>query len=548
MTPASRFSSETTGEAKPTPPAEEKPAVNFRYTMSQTRSSVAERPSMAGDVNFAHKQSARAAIEQQNLQPSMLPAYYQPNMDRSVLVDPEPDPSESVRISHAQASNQRRFQVSKTCANAILPLKSVKLANPFPEPVKMMMSRTVSDEEKAEQMLADSRSQRHMSDWARGTPGNFRSFSTDVKRWYSSASDDKCKLGKPKEQKKAACPKMRLKGCQPVARQKCERIAHDPNCKKQEAPYPAYSEFCHEDPDMKPSECRLCPWSVEDNPNFKPQKKKFHSSTSVNLRRRGLEMEESEIEPSQMAETQEPQETTAVFEEQQETPLEGMLCDMRKPDCEQPKGNQCPPGTTKAEREKKNKPEKKNKKDDKSKKAASESTLASLFNRPLLPTETQPIFSLKKSDDEDSGPQPCKIKKFKFPPCQQVKKVDEEVKEKCPKKKKKRQIRDCPGSSDGKKCEDLEQVIEYRLMANKQGDDKSKDCPRIDKSTDPDAMQDRCQRKRQGITEICPSGGVLKKKKKRGSKDNKKEASELIPPVEPEPDHPQRPQPTLRRI
>ncbi|KAJ8936742.1 hypothetical protein NQ318_016113 [Aromia moschata] len=51
----------------------------------------------------------------------------------------------------------RQFPASTTYKNVTLPLKSSKLASPFPEPVKMMPSHTVSDQEKADQMQADFR-------------------------------------------------------------------------------------------------------------------------------------------------------------------------------------------------------------------------------------------------------------------------------------------------------------------------------------------------------------------------------------------------------
>ncbi|KAJ8927932.1 hypothetical protein NQ314_019562 [Rhamnusium bicolor] len=49
------------------------------------------------------------------------------------------------------------FAASTLYKNVTLPLKSSKLANPFPEPVKVMPSHTVSDQEKADQMQAESR-------------------------------------------------------------------------------------------------------------------------------------------------------------------------------------------------------------------------------------------------------------------------------------------------------------------------------------------------------------------------------------------------------
>lgn len=51
-------------------------------------------------------------------------------------------------------------------------------------------------------------------------------------------------------------------------------------CQKVKAPYPSYSEACYEEPPERPSECKLCPWRPENNPNFKPPKKKLHTSSA----------------------------------------------------------------------------------------------------------------------------------------------------------------------------------------------------------------------------------------------------------------------------
>lgn len=51
----------------------------------------------------------------------------------------------------------RVFELSTTYKCITQPLKMSKLASPFPEPVKIMPSHTVSDQEKAEQMQADFR-------------------------------------------------------------------------------------------------------------------------------------------------------------------------------------------------------------------------------------------------------------------------------------------------------------------------------------------------------------------------------------------------------
>ncbi|KAF7279757.1 hypothetical protein GWI33_006787 [Rhynchophorus ferrugineus] len=61
------------------------------------------------------------------------------------------------------SSNYRQFEASSTYKNLVLPLKSSKLADPFPSPVKIMPSHTVSDQEKAEQMLAERRIPRNIT-------------------------------------------------------------------------------------------------------------------------------------------------------------------------------------------------------------------------------------------------------------------------------------------------------------------------------------------------------------------------------------------------
>lgn len=67
---------------------------------------------------------------------------------------------ESVEITQHQACQHkgyRNFSVSTTQKNTILPLKLSKLAKPFPDPVKVMPSHTVSDQDKADQAQAEFR-------------------------------------------------------------------------------------------------------------------------------------------------------------------------------------------------------------------------------------------------------------------------------------------------------------------------------------------------------------------------------------------------------
>lgn len=236
MTTAARGASETKEES-PKQQQEEAPK-SFRYTVCQARTSPVERPNTAGDVMATQKQNVKAAIEQQHLQPSSLPEYYQKSMEKNALINPEPEPTEETRINPKNQRSDletssvpmliksyRQFQVSKTYANAILPLKSVKLANPFPEPVKMMMSRTVSDDEKAEQMLAEARTNRTLNNTTERKSSTFRTFSTEIKRWYSKTvgrDPKKCiKLGKGQK----SCPKLRVDGCPAPARTRCDRLA-----------------------------------------------------------------------------------------------------------------------------------------------------------------------------------------------------------------------------------------------------------------------------------------------------------------------------------
>lgn len=113
----------------------------------------------------------------------------------------------------------RRFEVSKTYANVTLPLKMPKLASPFPDPVKIMSSHTISDQEKAEQMLAEARIPRRISTESEPVNAAVNHVQT---RSYSKvgANDEKCKkLGK----KKKKCVKMVAPGCIPPKSISCER-------------------------------------------------------------------------------------------------------------------------------------------------------------------------------------------------------------------------------------------------------------------------------------------------------------------------------------
>lgn len=61
------------------------------------------------------------------------------------------------------ANGYRQFEASSTYKNLVLPLKASKLSDPFPSPVKIMPSHTVSDQEKADQMMAERRIPRNIT-------------------------------------------------------------------------------------------------------------------------------------------------------------------------------------------------------------------------------------------------------------------------------------------------------------------------------------------------------------------------------------------------
>lgn len=70
------------------------------------------------------------------------------------VVDPQHSNQDTITMTH---KGYRAFDVSVTQRNTILPLKMSKLAKPFPDPVKVMPSHTVSDQDKADQAQAEFR-------------------------------------------------------------------------------------------------------------------------------------------------------------------------------------------------------------------------------------------------------------------------------------------------------------------------------------------------------------------------------------------------------
>lgn len=182
----------------------------------------------------------------------------------------------------------RKFEESMTYRNLTQPFKLSRLANPFPEPVKEMPSNKVSDQEKATQMYAESQAhaqaQAHFAQRQKQLklkpqiplqPNSIRHYSTGEKNSGTpTLKKPKCKVPKAK-----ICRKLKTgKTCPPankVTDCKDNRYVFRP-CTKKEAPYPSYSEACHEE---RSTICRSCPWMDTIHPAFKPKKKNFHTAS-----------------------------------------------------------------------------------------------------------------------------------------------------------------------------------------------------------------------------------------------------------------------------
>lgn len=121
----------------------------------------------------------------------------------------------------------REFEQSTTYKSLTQPLKIPRLANPFPEPVKVMESHTLSDREKADIMMAEARQARQLQHHQHRLLGvqQSRKYSTfpyqeDFRREYSTKDEgSKCK-------KFTKCPKFNLKGCAPQGRKQCRLIPY----------------------------------------------------------------------------------------------------------------------------------------------------------------------------------------------------------------------------------------------------------------------------------------------------------------------------------
>ncbi|KAK9696122.1 hypothetical protein QE152_g32104 [Popillia japonica] len=97
---------------------------------------------------------AKKTVALQYLQPAMLPTFYTKTGEPFSNGLPVGQETET---SVQNSAKRREFDDSVTRMNVTLPLKAPKLAKPFPDPVKTMYSHTLSDQEKAEHMLAETK-------------------------------------------------------------------------------------------------------------------------------------------------------------------------------------------------------------------------------------------------------------------------------------------------------------------------------------------------------------------------------------------------------
>ncbi|XP_022906518.2 uncharacterized protein [Onthophagus taurus] len=281
------------------------PSNPVQYQVCQPR---ANRSGPSLVVNFASQRNAvknetevaKNAMAMQHLQPALLPEYYKPpvEINSSIYQDTTNEQEKQSSIKKA-----RKFEESSTRLNLTRPLKAPKLANPFPEPVKVMPSHTVCDKEKAELMLAEQKmaartvilpenhssrqrhqhqQQHHHHDHQQQQPVLMKC----QRRQYSTkgGSKRKCKNSKTSilcpDKSAKKCRKFKMPCCAPARIGGCtpRQISRAP-CQKIFSPYPSFSERCGELPFIRPTECNSCPWKPWKHPTFKNNNKSFHTET-----------------------------------------------------------------------------------------------------------------------------------------------------------------------------------------------------------------------------------------------------------------------------
>ncbi|GJQ75374.1 hypothetical protein Trydic_g23550 [Trypoxylus dichotomus] len=452
--------------------------------------------------------AVRKTMALQHLQPSMLPEYYKPPVEINSACMGFDNVSESV-------AKYRKFEESNTFKNITLPLKMPKLASPFPEPVKVMPSHTVSDQEKAEQMLAESKAIKNTSTKATasiqtplGPMSTTRNYTTGSAAGANS-KDKKCKLGGVKEKKK--CTKIKVPFCAPVKSFKCgKRKKKTAQCVKKPPPYPSYSETCHEDPYNKPSECKICPYKADEHPTFKPSKNSFHtfssllgktSTSKIRVKANVIRKKDAHTEAkSRPTPTQDKKEAEKAKEIAVAAP---------------PKPSH--PSTISLGKE-------------------MGSWLDRLQPEDVILPVINRMYEMNASEEGVGG----KCKKFPFKECTftivKERKPAIAQTRKCPEKEKPKLVKDCPSDKTEnckKKTSAINETIFYAMTDKdgKGGKDEKKKCPKVNLGICQDPREitdDPCHRKRRGKTMICPND-LLKKGPRH--KDKKKKTSGVISPL-----------------
>lgn len=205
-------------------------------------------------------------IANQHLQPAMLPTYYAKSIDinASCAVGAEPNTENDLKST----ARQREFEDSKTRMNITLPLRPPRLANPFPDPVKVMESHTVSDREKADQMLAETKMMRAQANAAkkfqsRRPPVNLaqssRNYSTTT---YQKLCERISRTSKKSQEKIFSMLAAEqnfdtMEGTEEPHKEKNVRP------RKISSPYPSYSEACPDEIYDRLKGCRYCQYRAE---------------------------------------------------------------------------------------------------------------------------------------------------------------------------------------------------------------------------------------------------------------------------------------------
>lgn len=117
--------------AETSPPPVPAPSSSVKYEVCRPRTTrVTQFPSSIQNESDVVKKT----VAMQHLQPCMLPEYYKPPVEINSACM-------GVDTLSENTSQYRKFEESNTFKNLTVPLKAPKLANPFPEPVKVGFDR-----------------------------------------------------------------------------------------------------------------------------------------------------------------------------------------------------------------------------------------------------------------------------------------------------------------------------------------------------------------------------------------------------------------------